>query len=298
MSCGARLPVYVLFASIFFPKNSNTVVFLLYLTGIVVAVLLGFILSRTLFKRNGSTPFVLELPPYRLPTAKNIWFHMWERTSSFVKKAFSIIMITSIVLWFAMMIPVDGGKFAESDIGSSGFAAVSQVLAPALEPAGFGSWQASGSLITGFVAKEVIVSSMAQIFEVEEEAEDEVDQTTFLQDVSNIVVGFFNAVVDTVKSIPLIVGVNLFGEEADEDIPQLNIAVGQHFDAVSGGHGALASVAFMVFVLLYTPCMVAVAAQRHEFGNKWTLFGMAMQLAVAWIAAVVIFQGGLLLGLG
>ena len=142
MSCGARLPVYVLFASIFFPKNSNTVVFLLYLTGIVVAVLLGFILSRTLFKRNGSTPFVLELPPYRLPTAKNIWFHMWERTSSFVKKAFSIIMITSIVLWFAMMIPVGGGKFAESDIGSSGFAAASQVLAPALKPAGI--WQLAG----------------------------------------------------------------------------------------------------------------------------------------------------------
>ncbi len=190
MSCGARLPVYVLFASVFFPQNSNTVVFLLYLTGILVAVLMGFILSRTLFKRQGSTPFVLELPPYRMPTAKNIWFHMWERTSSFVRKAFSIIMITSVLLWFAMMIPVNGGNFAESDIADSGFASVSQVFTPLLKPAGFGSWQASGSLITGFVAKEVIVSSMAQIFEIEEEAEEEAVQTTFLQDVGDVVVVF------------------------------------------------------------------------------------------------------------
>ena len=298
MSCGARLPVYVLFASVFFPHNSNTVVFLLYLTGILVAVLLGFILSRTLFKRDGTTPFVLELPPYRMPTAKNIWFHMWERTSSFVKKAFSIIMITSVVLWFTMMIPVDGGKFAESNIDSSGFASVSQVISPVLKPAGFGSWQASGSLITGFVAKEVIISSMAQIFEVEETAEEEQAPTTFLGDVRDIVVGFFEATVDTIKSIPLVVGINLFDEEAEEELPQLNTAVGQHFEDVSGGHGALASVAFMVFVLLYTPCMVAVAAQRHEFGNKWALFSVVMQLAVAWIAAVAIFQGGLILGLG
>ncbi len=301
MSCGARLPVYVLFASVFFPQNSNTVVFLLYLTGILVAVLLGFILSRTLFKRDGSTPFVLELPPYRMPTAKNIWFHMWERTSSFFKKAFSIIMITSVLLWFAMMIPVNGGNFAESDIADSGFASISQVFTPLLKPAGFGSWQASGSLITGFVAKEVIVSSMAQIFEVEEEAKEEAEeasQTTFLQDAGDIVVGFFDAAINTLKSIPLIVGINLFDEEEEQDLPQLNLAVADHFNAISGGHGALASVAFMVFVLLYTPCMVAVAAQRHEFGNKWTLFGMAMQLVVAWVSAVIIFQGGLLLGLG
>ncbi len=297
MSCGARLPVYILFASIFFPDKSGSVVFWLYLTGILVAVLMGILLNKTLFKKKETSPFVLELPPYRVPTFKNIWFHMWERTSSFVKKAFSIIMITSIILWFLMMLPVDGGKFTETEIGSSSFAAVSDVMAPVFKPAGFGSWQASGSLITGFVAKEVIVGSMAQIFEVEE-AEEEAEATTFVEDVQEIVGSFFSAVVDTLKSIPLIVGVNLFEEEAEEEMPALNVAVGEHFEEVSGGHGALASVAFMVFVLLYTPCMVAVAAQRQEFGTKWTLFGMAMQLAVAWIAAVVIFQGGIALGLG
>ena len=298
MSCGARLPVYILFASIFFPDNSGSVVFWLYVTGILVAVVVGVLLNKTLFKKKQASPFVLELPPYRVPTLKNIWFLMWERTSSFVKKAFTLIMITSIVLWFLMMLPVDGGKFTEAEIGSSSFAAISDVIAPVFKPAGFGSWQASGSLITGFVAKEVIVGSMAQIFEVEEGAEEEAEATTFIGDVQEIVVGFFSAVIDTVKSLPLIVGVNLFEEEEEEDLPMLNVAVQDHFETISGGHGALSSVAFMVFVLLYTPCMVAVAAQRQEFGTKWALFGMVMQLVLAWIAAVAIFQGGIALGLG
>ena len=298
MSCGARLPVYVLFASIFFPQNANTVIFLLYLGGIVAAVLLGVILSRSLFKKTEASPFVLELPPYRVPTLKNIWFHMWERTSSFVNKAFSIIMVTSIVLWLLMMIPVDGGRFAESDIGSSSFATVNTAIAPVFAPAGFGSWQASGALVTGFVAKEVIVGTMAQIFEVEEDAEEEAVETTFLGDVQDIVVGFVTATVDTIKSIPLIVGINLFEEEAEEDMPALNTAVEDHFESISSGHGMLASLAFMVFVLLYTPCMVAVAAQRQEFGSKWALFGVVMQFVLAWVVAVIIFQGGLAFGLG
>jgi len=298
MSCGARLPVYVLFASIFFPQNSNTVIFMLYLTGIVVAVLLRVLLNKTLFKTKQNAPFVLELPPYRMPTWKNIWFHMWERTSAFVRKAFSIIMVTSIVLWLLMMIPVNGGKFAETDIDASGFAAVSGAVAPVFQPAGFASWQASGALVTGFVAKEVIVSTMSQIFKIEEEAGEEAEPTSFIGDLQDIVVGFGAAAWDTIKSIPLIVGINLFGGEEEEEMPALNSAVEKHFETTSGGHGKLASLAFMVFVLLYTPCMVAVAAQRQEFGNKWTLFGMAMQLAIAWAAAVLIFQGGIALGLG
>jgi len=298
MSCGARLPVYVLFASIFFPQNSNTVIFAMYLTGIVVAVLLGVLLNRTMFKTKEAAPFVLELPPYRMPTWRNIWFHMWERTSAFVKKAFSIIMITSVVLWLLMMIPVDGGKFAESDIDASSYAAISSSIAPVFKPAGFDSWQASGALVTGFVAKEVIVSTMSQIFEIEGGAEEEAPATSFFEDVGYIVTSFGSAAWDTIKSIPLIVGINLFEVEAEEEMPELNLAVEEHFNAISGGHGKLSSLAFMVFVLLYTPCMVAVAAQRQEFGNKWTLFGMVMQLVVAWVAAVIIFHGGMALGLG
>jgi len=123
MSCGARLPVYVLFAAIFFPQNASAVVFWMYLLGIITAILLGIALKNTLFKGKEQSTFVMELPPYRLPTLRSIWFHMWERTSSFVKKAWTIIMATSIILWFLMAIPVRGeGSFADTDVNHSAFA--------------------------------------------------------------------------------------------------------------------------------------------------------------------------------
>ncbi len=297
MSCGARLPVYVLFASIFFPQNSNTVIFLLYLTGIVVAMILGVMLSGTLFKNRERSPFVLELPPYRMPTLRNIWFLMWERTSAFVHKAFSFIMITSIIIWLLIAIPVNGGAFAESEVEDSSFAYVSRVIAPVFQPTGFASWQNTGALVTGFVAKEVVVGTMGQIFKVEE-AEEEMATTSFFQDLIEVVSSFFSTVVDTIKSIPLIIGIDLFESEDEDTGTELMAVVKDHFEEVSGGHGALASVAFMVFILLYTPCMVAVAAQLQEFGVKWAIFGALLELVVAYIASVIVFQGGLLLGLG
>lgn len=297
MSCGARLPVYVLLASIFFPGRSGAVIFWLYITGIVTAIVVGVALKNTIFKGKEQSPFVMELPPYRMPTAKGIWFHMWERTSAFVRKAWTLIMATSIIIWVLAAIPVGGGAFADVEVGDSAFATVSRVIAPVFKPLGFGEWEASGSLITGFVAKEVVVGTMAQIYEVEE-AEEEAEPTTFFEDVGEIVTSFIGATWDTVKSIPLIVGVDLFEGEEEEEPTDLMTAVETGFERSSGGHGALASVGFMVFVLLYTPCMVAVAAERQELGAKWTWFSVIGQLVLAWLVALAIFQGGLLLGLG
>ena len=298
MSCGARLPVYVLFASIFFPGNSGAVIFWLYMLGIATAIVLGVILKNTLFKGKEQSPFVMELPPYRVPTLKGIWLHMWERTGAFVRKAWTIIMVTSIIIWALLAIPVGGeGSFADTDVADSAFAAASRGIAPVLKPLGFGDWQASGALVTGFVAKEVVVGTMAQVYGVEE-AEEEAEPTTFFEDVGEIVTSFVGATVDTIKSIPLIVGINLFEEEAGEEPTDLMAAVERGFETTSGGHGALASLAFMVFVLIYTPCMVAVAAERHELGDKWTLVSVVGQLILAWLMALVIFQGGKLLGLG
>ena len=297
MSCGARLPVYVLFASIFFPGRSGAVIFWLYITGIVTAIVVGVILKNTIFKGKEQSPFVMELPPYRVPTLKGIWFHMWERTSAFVRKAWTLILATSVIIWILSAVPVGGGAFAEVDVGDSAFAAVSRVIAPVFKPLGFGTWEASGSLITGFVAKEVVVGTMAQIYEVEE-AEEEAEPTTFFEDVGQIVTSFVGATWDTIKSIPLIVGVDLFEGEEEGEPTELMAAVEAGFERSSGGHGALASVAFMVFVLLYTPCMVAVAAARQELGAKWMWVSVIGQLVLAWVVALVIFQGGLLLGLG
>ena len=223
---------------------------------------------------------------------------MWERTSAFVRKAWTLIMATSVVIWFLLAIPVGGaGGFADVSVADSAFAGVSGAVAPVFAPAGFGTWEASGSLVTGFVAKEVVVGTMAQVYDVEE-AEEEAEPTTFFEDIGEVVTSFVGAVGDTIKSIPLIVGIDLFEAEEEEVSTDLMLAVESGFEASSGGHGALASIAFMVFVLLYTPCMVAVAAARQEFGNKWMWFSVIGQFVLAWVVSVIIFQGGLLLGLG
>jgi len=300
MSCGARLPVYVLFAAIFFPKNSGAVVFSLYLLGIVTAILLGVVLKNTLFKGKEQSAFVMELPPYRLPTLRGIWFHTWERTGSFLRKAWTTIMAVSVLLWLLMAIPTNGqGQFAGVDVENSAFAAVTRVIAPALKPLGFGSWEASGALVTGFVAKEVVVSTLSQVYAVDDSGETAAESApTFFEDVGSVLTGFVGATVDTMKSLPLIVGINLFGEEVEEEPTALMSSISSGFEASSGGHAMLAGLAFMVFVLIYTPCMVAIAAERQELGMNWTWVSIFGQLILAWLMALIVFQGGILLGLG
>ncbi len=296
MSCGARLPVYVLFANIFFPQNTGLVIFSLYVIGIIVAILVGIVLKNTVFKKGEVAPFVMELPPYRKPTFRSIWAQMSERTSAFVKKAWTLILVTSVIIWALLATPVRGeGTFADAPVGDSAFATVSSVVAPVFKPAGFGTWEAAGSLATGFVAKEVVVSTMSQIYDVEEAEEEVVEETTFLQDVWGIITSFFSTAWDTIKSLPLIVGVDLFEGEEDEDQTALMTAVETGFEESSGGRGKLASFAFMVFVLLYTPCMVAVAAEKHEFGAKWMWVSVLGQLGLAWVVSVLIFQIGSIL---
>lgn len=297
MSCGARLPVYVLLASIFFPQNSGMVIFWMYVLGIVIAILVGLLLKNTLFKGKAQSPFVLELPPYRVPTLKGIWFHTWERTGAFVRKAWSIILVTSVIIWLLLAVPLGGGAFADAPVADSAFAGVSRVIAPAFKPLGFGDWKMSGSLITGFVAKEVVVSTLSQVHDLEEVGEEAVS-TTFLEDLGEIVVSFVNAVWDTIRSIPLIVGIDVFEGEEEPEPTGLMMAVEDSFSTASNGHGALASVSYMAFVLLYTPCMVAIAAEWQELGAKWTWLSIVGQLVIAWVVGFLIFQGGLLLGIG
>jgi ferrous iron transport protein B len=293
MSCGARLPVYTIFAAAFFAANPGRFVFSMYIIGIVLAIVTGMVMKRTLFKGKPPSPFVMELPPYRMPTFRGVWTHMWERTSAFVRRAATIIMISSILIWFLLAIPIRGtGTFANAGVGDSLFAGVSSVIAPVFKPAGFGTWQASGSLVTGFIAKEVVVGTMSQIYVGGEEAEEEAEPTTFWEDLGDIVVSFVGATVDTVKAaISIIPGVDLMGGEEEEEDTALMDALQQDFTP-------LQAVAFNVFVLLYVPCMVAVAAQRQEYGTRWMLFNAAYLTVLGWVAAVLIYQVGGLLGFG
>ena len=287
MSCAARLPVYAIFAAAFFPDNAGRFIFGLYLLGIILAIVSGVVLKRTVFKGKPPAPFVMELPPYRLPTLKGILIHMWERSSVFLRKATTIIMTVSILLWFLMNVPWGVEKPRDSLFGKA-----SAAIAPILAPAGFGNWEAAGSLVTGFVAKEVVVGTMSQIYVggAGEEAAEE--PTTFFQGLGEIVIGFWNATVDTVKmSLDLIPGVHLTGEAAGEEDTALIRALRENFTP-------LQATAFCVFVLLYIPCMVAVAAQRHEYGTRWTLFNAAYLTALGWVVSTLVYQVGRLLGLG
>jgi ferrous iron transport protein B len=163
MSCAARLPVYVLFAGAFFAEYQGWVIFSLYLLGIVLAIIMGKIFKKFIFKGETSH-FVMELPPYRVPTAKGLFIHMWERGSSFIKKAGTIIFSVVVLIWALSNLPF-GVEYASSEslIGRLG-----AMIAPVLSPAGFGTWQAAASLIFGILAKEVVVGTLAVVYGVEE----------------------------------------------------------------------------------------------------------------------------------
>ncbi|MCL5429014.1 MAG: ferrous iron transport protein B [Chloroflexi bacterium] len=297
MSCSARLPVYLLFAAVFFSSSSGSVVFGMYLLGILIAISVGLILKNTVFKGKQASAFVMELPPYRLPSLKSIWFHVREHTAGFLRKCSNIIVVMSILLWFAMAIPVGSDSvFAQTDIEHSLFAHVANATAPVFRPLGFGSWEAAGALFTGFVAKEVVVSTMAQIYDTAP-SETQAARGNFVQDLVDIGNGFANAVVDTLKALPLIVGVDLREQSSQEAQTDLMASVRNSWQNISGGHGALAALAFMVFVLVYTPCMAAISAERQEFGSRVMWASIIGQTALAWLLALVVFQGGLLLWL-
>lgn len=297
MSCSARLPVYVLIAAVFFPASAGQVIFGLYLTGIVVAIGVGVLLRRTLFRNQPPAPFVLELPPYRLPTARGVWRQMWERTVGFLHKAWTIILATSVGVWLLLAVPVGGeGRFADTPVDQSAFAAIASAAAPVFAPLGFGSWETSGALVAGFMAKEIVVGTLIQTYAVDEVTK-EAAPATFGDDLLGIATSFGTAMGDALKAIPGIVGIT-FGEAEEQAPPDgLAVAIQRGFAASSGGHGALAALAFLVFVLLYTPCVTATAAARHEFGNAWMWVSVVGQFVVAWLGALLVFQGGLLLGL-
>lgn len=286
MSCGARLPVYVLFTAAFFSASKGTVLWILYVLGIVMAILMGFIFKNTIFK--GEAPmFVMELPPYRLPTFRSLMIHTWEKGKHFIIKAGTYILAVSIFFWFFINLPWGVENPKDSYLGKVG-----QVAAPVLEPVGFGNWQAASSLFTGVIAKEIVVGSMAQIYATEEEAEVEEATPTFSEDLKEIGTSFAGAVKDSVVGVLSGFGITSISTEEDPEQASLTNEITKHFTPLS-------AFAFMAFVLLYMPCVVVLAAMRHEFGN-WKLAGgaFAYQMALAWIVAFVIYQGGKLLGVG
>ena len=280
MSCGARLPVYVLFVGAFFPNNSGTVIWSLYVMGILLAVLMGLFFKKTLFR--GEAPmFIMELPPYRMPSFSSLCLHTWEKGKHFLFKAGTYIFAVSILVWFMLNLPWGVEHKRDSFLGKAG-----ATIAPIFEPVGFGTWEAASSLITGVIAKEIVVGTMGEIYAPKHEVKE--DAPTLGEDLKEIIFSFGTAAKTAVTTLLYIPG------EAEEEEDQSALK-----KAIMTGFTPLSSYAFMAFVLLYMPCMIVGVAMRQEFGTwKWMIVGFVYQTVLAWTVALIIYQGGTFLGLG
>lgn len=285
MSCSARLPVFILLAGTFFaPGMAGTMVFSMYALGIVLAIAVAKLMSRTVL-RGEASPFVMELPPYRMPTVKSTMIHMWDRGKIFIKKMGGVILIGSVTVWVLTAFPREAAnpsrdwdaqidavnarlaaapeadraaladELARLEVGKEGerieqshIGRIGHVLAPAFAPMGF-DWKTSVAILTGFVAKEIVVSTYGVLYQV--------------------------------------------SREADENTEGLRAELKE-----KSGLTPLSAFALMTFILIYTPCLGTIAAIRRETGSwKWTGFSIAYSLVLAWVLAAAIVQVGRLAGL-
>lgn len=286
MSCSARLPVYVVFGLAFFGSRAGTVIWALYALGIIVAMLAGMLFTRTILKPDVSSAFVLELPPYRRPALKSVLIHMWENTSEFVHKAGTFILGTSVVLWLLLNLP-----WGVTNQQNSYFGKISTAIAPVFAPLGFGTWQSSGALLTGFMAKEVVVSTMSQVYLNVTDEQAPLIATNLQNDLLEIGNGFTQAVIHSARIMAgIIPGLHLQEQTAETEDTALSLALGKNFTPLS-------AISFLIFVLLYVPCVSTLGAIQHEFGTSWSITSAVYQTAIAWLVALLVYQIGSLLGL-
>ena len=232
MSCTAKLPIYAFFVDAFFPSHKALIMIGLYVLGILAGILVAFLYKKTLFKGE-AVPFVMELPNYRLPSARNTLQLLWEKSKDFLQRAFSVILIATIVVWFLQSF--DFRLNLVEDSQASVLATISGFIAPLLAPLGLGDWRIATSLISGFMAKESVVSVLEVLFNAQ--------------------------------------------------------------GGVAAAISSLSAASLLVFSLLYSPCVAAVASVRRELGRRWALYVVLWQCAVAWIAALLVRLIGLALGL-
>lgn len=289
-SCGARLPVYVVFIGTFFTSNAGTVLWSLYVMGLVLAIGIGMIFKRTLFK--GESPmFIMELPPYRMPSLKSLAIHTWEKGKHFLVKAGTYILAVSILVWFMLHMPWGVSEKKDSLMGEVG-----QVVAPVLKPLGFGTWEAGSSLIAGLVAKEIVVGTMGEIYVKKAEDEKRDEPLSVGAEVAKIVLSLGEAFTAAGSNIVSTFGIaTMSAEETAEKAAERQPLR----EALQGQFTPLSAYAFITFVLLYMPCAVVAVAMRQEFGTwKWYGIAFAYQMVLAWTVSFIIYQGGTLLGLG
>lgn len=224
MSCSAKVPIYAFFSAAFFPHYAVLVMIGMYFIGIIVGIIMAFIFKKTLFKGE-PVPFVMELPNYRMPGAKNVVHLLWEKAKDFLQKAFSIIFIATILIWFMQNFDIRLNVVADSR--QSILAALAGMITPLFKPLGFGDWRLVTAILTGVMAKESVVSTISILFG------------------------------STIEMVSVI--------------------------------SAAGAMSFLVFCLLYTPCVAAIASVKKELGGKWAAYVVVIQCVVAWIAALITY---------
>ena len=253
-ACSARLSVFLVLAHAFFPKYAGLVVFLMYVASVMVILLVGVLLRHTMFRGLEPEPLMLALPAYQCPRALQLARSVLLRLWGFIRGASVIIISMITALWLLQGIPVtaNAGGFAHvDDVHDSAYGVLADAVAPVFAPAGFDDWHASAALITGFVAKEVVVGSMSQSYHA-----DEPDDAASQQ-----------------------AGEGTLGQKLRAS-----------FDQSSHGHGKAAAIAFLLFTLAYTPCLATVAEMRRQFGTKVAARSVLLSLAVAYVIAIIAFQ--------
>lgn len=253
-ACSARLSVFLVLAHAFFPKYAGLVVFLMYVASVMVILLVGVLLRHTMFRGLEPEPLMLALPAYQCPRALQLARSVLLRLWGFIRGASVIIISMITALWLLQGIPVtaNAGGFAHvDDVHDSAYGVLADAVAPVFAPAGFDDWHASAALITGFVAKEVVVGSMSQSYHA-----DEPDDAASQQ-----------------------AGEGTLGQKLRAS-----------FDQSSHGHGKAAAIAFLLFTLAYTPCLATVAEMRRQFGAKVAARSVLLSLAVAYVIAIIAFQ--------
>lgn len=253
-ACSARLSVFLVLAHAFFPKYAGLVVFLMYVASVMVVLLVGVLLRHTMFRGLEPEPLMLALPAYQCPRALQLARSVLLRLWGFIRGASVIIISMITALWLLQGIPVtaNAGGFAHvDDVHDSAYGVLADAVAPVFAPAGFDDWHASAALITGFVAKEVVVGSMSQSYHA-----DEPDDAASQQ-----------------------AGEGTLGQKLRAS-----------FDQSSHGHGKAAAIAFLLFTLAYTPCLATVAEMRRQFGTKVAARSVLLSLAVAYVIAIIAFQ--------
>ena len=293
MSCGARLPVYALFAAAFFPVGGQNLVFFLYVFGIAVAVLTGLIMRHTLFKGD-SMPFIMELPNYHLPTLQSIAIRTWDRLQTFLVNAGKVIVPMVLVLNFLNSLGIDG-SFGKENTQKSVLSEIGRTLVPVFKPMGIReeNWPATVGIFTGILAKEAVVGTLDALYT--QLALEGVEQEPEVFDLQQ-------SLIDAVLTIPE----NLLAV-ADNLLDPLGLNIGDVSDSQSAADaqdvsqgtfgemqarfdGQAGAFAYLLFILLYAPCVAATAAIQRETGTKWTIFVVAWTTGIAYMTATIFYQ--------